>query len=300
MHGGGVLVNGIDEAIVDRQGNLGRGKGCLKRGAVVAGIGKERQLLHLRPQDGSARVLDLVIGSVHAVIGALAQGTILVLQQHAIAAMRHMVRLALGVDGIGEGEVGIVEHGEHLAGTGGHLLSLGQQGLLGRRQHVVTQGTDLVEGATVLCKCGKLLIPALKRRVIKRHQGGLEPCGSRRGTRGQGHHLALEILEPTYGMVLVGTTKHILAYAIQGKLGLVIKAQIPQEFLGAMERLGFPGGVGLGQALGVRDGLDTVLHASKDGGNVPRVPLGDVLPMLIGGKIALFHEPSFLMVDRGE
>ncbi len=69
----------------------------------------------------------------------------------------------LGVEGIGEGHVGVVQHGEDVLGLDGHLLSGGQQGLPVGRQHMGPHADDFVQLATVKLKLWFSFIETLDR-----------------------------------------------------------------------------------------------------------------------------------------
>ena len=76
-----------------------------------------------------------------------------------------MVCLALGVDGVGEGQVGVVEHGENIVGIFGQFSRHGQQPFLCRREDVGTTAANFIQMPAIALQSRNLLVELLQLLV---------------------------------------------------------------------------------------------------------------------------------------
>lgn len=97
-----VVVNGLDEVHVHRHGDLGGVQGGLDGTVVMAGVGKEAQLLELTVQGGSNGVLILAQLLVIGLEGPAAQLPVGAGQQGHKGGVRQGMDAALAVGDVGE------------------------------------------------------------------------------------------------------------------------------------------------------------------------------------------------------
>ena len=88
-------MDGIDEALVHRDGYLCGCERSLERVGIATCACEELQLLCLRAEKGGARVLDPAIGAIDAVVGALAKRPVTTLHEREVAAVRDRMPVTL-------------------------------------------------------------------------------------------------------------------------------------------------------------------------------------------------------------
>lgn len=142
-------MNGLNEVHVHGHGHLGSVQRGLDGAVVMAGVGKEAQLLELTVQGGGNGVLILAQLLVIRLKGPAAQLPVGAGQQGDEGGVRQGMDVALAVGDIGEDLVGVAENAGDVLRSVGHFTGGGQQTLLGRRENVVPAAADLVQAAAI-------------------------------------------------------------------------------------------------------------------------------------------------------
>ena len=250
VHRLGMGMDRVDEGAVDRYRHLGRHERRLERALVVAGIGEELELAHLRSKRGGCRVLDLCIGAIDAVVAALAERPVRRGEdQRRVGAVRHGMLLALGVHSIRELHVCVVHHREDLARLRCKHACLCKELLLLRAQRMGLECMHAVERKLVERKARRALIPCGKVGIGKCKECWLEP-----GTGGidsglERDDLRDRVLPAAHAGILVGLPAGIVPDALELHRRLVVEFEIGKKVLAGSEGLVLPGGVGMRQLL---------------------------------------------------
>ena len=153
---GQILPHRVDEAVIDALRHLRPIQRSGQGGGILPGLGEEPQLLGLSGQGGSQGVLMALIDPIQGLKSGLPQSAVRAIHHGDIGAVCHVMCLALGVDGVGEGQVGVVEHGENIVGIFGQFPCHGQQPFLGRREDVGTMAANFIQMPAI----------ALQRRIV--------------------------------------------------------------------------------------------------------------------------------------
>ena len=237
-----VVVNGLDEVHVHRHGDLGGVQGGLDGAVIVAGVGKEAQLLELAVQGGGDGVLVLAQLLVIGLEGPAAQLPVGAGQQGDEGGVRQGMDVALAVGDIGEDLVGVAENAGDVLGGVGHFTGGGQQTLLGRGENVVLAAADLVQAAAIRLQLRLLGVEPVQRLIGNGHD--LRRCEG--GGAGDGHiyvhGLAADILIEAVAGILVALAAGVAHEHAEPQLDLVLQPEPGQQILGTAGQSALKGG----------------------------------------------------------
>ena len=237
-----VVVNGLDEVHVHRHGDLGGVQGGLNGAVVMAGVGKEAQLLELAVQCGGDGVLILAQLLVIGLEGPAAQLPVGAGQQGNEGGVRQGMDAALAVGDVGEDLVGVAENAGDVLRSVGHFTGGGQQTLLGRGENVVLAAADLVQATAIGLQLRLLRIEPIQGFLGNGHDLG----GGKGGGAGDGHihvhGLAPDVLIKAVSGVLVALAAGIAHEHAQPQLDLVLQPEPGQQVPGAAGQGALKGG----------------------------------------------------------
>ena len=246
MHRVHVAVNRVDEVAVHLDGHLGFIERCGERGGVRTRIGEELELLRLRREHRGARVAEPTVTCVEGFERGLAQNAITRHEQRDERTMRHRARRAFGVDGIVEGEVGVVEQREDVVGRRRHLPGTREELLLGGRENMGALAKHRVEEAAVHDQVGLLGVKPLHRLVVKREDLRCEKRRRPAHIHGNRERLRAKPLIAGDARVFIASSLRVLDHTAHGYADLVVKLQELEKASGAARKRPLEGGVARG------------------------------------------------------
>ena len=242
VHGGEIVVNGLDEVVVNLNRRLGIGESRMQRGGIAARVRKELQLLHLRAEDRRGGVAELAVYRVQRVKRGLAEHAVVGLHERDERAVRDGVFIAVLVHRVREFEVGVVEHGVNVIRAGGHFACSGEDCLLLVGQHMLTASADAVDVQAVQLQLGCFGVQTVHVLIADGEQlRGLESGGGLKLDR-KACHLRDHFLIRRHAGILIAAALCIVHDRVERKTDLVVQTEKAQQGLAALRQMAAEGG----------------------------------------------------------
>ena len=244
-----IIVDGLDQAVIDRNGHLGLVQGGLQRGTVLAGGGKKLQLTELGIQGGSDGIAPAVQRVIEGLEGVFAEAVIGTAQASNQTFLSQLANITFAVGDGGEAHIGVAEGGTDGVGSLCDFTGSSQQSFLCGSQSVILLMTDLLNRTTIGLQCrlgskeafqgfigdSQDLRHGIGRGAVDGHQ--------------QGHGLVAHILIETISGIFVALAGGIVKQQTQTVAAFVVLLEIVQQVGGAAAQCSLEGRGLCGQTL---------------------------------------------------
>ena len=270
------LVNGLEQVVVDADGDVVRVQCRFPGGLIAVGLGHENVALYITRVGGGEGGAISAVGLHHALIGGLAHRAVRAFQHRAITGMGQLDHLAVLTLDLAKAHVHVGEHIVHIARSAKDFLTAGQQGLHFGGQNMGTHPLQILQHHVEIRKI------RVGDVAFQGSLGQLQQLGGQKGHGGAvlgvqglgaGHHALIEGISVIHVQVTAG----IGIQAAQVLVGLRIGfQQRKHSILAVLQRSGI-GGQFLGLFL---NPLEILFPILLRGINVAGLPLrlrGNVL-----------------------